>query len=508
MWYNLAIGTRLAPPGNQRRKLKDPDMNHDQHDFTPKRVSRGRGTLVAWLVVGVATLLTIGANRFSPRSRTSDKYLGKALLELQGRYLVGAATLMGDQEQALQQQLAQWKTPEEWQRLRVAVLAAEFLAPEAGLEQLAAGGDLPPEEVDKPPQDTSGKQHAEEQDASDEEAAALLKALFQHYSRNRSDSSVLSEAERDRLTSQLGWFGRLALAPPGEKSALRDQVVSEAQRTFYTVIGVAVVFLLIGLLGLFVLLGFVTLLAAGRLPTFDTSGGYGGVYAEAFACWLVLFLALNLAGAVWLGQDAIASTSLLSFLGSLLALRWPLMRGVSWQRVREDLGWTMGRGVFRELFAGLGGYAMAIPLVLLSALLVAAAGGWGTEGADPARTPVHPVAQWLAEADWWQRTQLLLLACVAAPIVEETMFRGFLYRHLREASRGLSRWLSVLFSAAAAGVLFAVLHPQGLLAVPGILGIALALAFIREWRNTLLPSILAHGVNNAVVTVLLIALLV
>ena len=87
------------------------------------------------------------------------------------------------------------------------------------------------------------------------------------------------------------------------------------------------------------------------------------------------------------------------------------------------------------------------------------------------------------------------------------MFRGFLYRHLREATGSMSRRAGVLLSAIVTSLLFAVVHPQGLLAAPAIVGIALALAFMREWRKTLLPSILAHALNNAVMMAVLIALL-
>jgi len=67
--------------------------------------------------------------------------------------------------------------------------------------------------------------------------------------------------------------------------------------------------------------------------------------------------------------------------------------------------------------------------------------------------------------------------------------------------------VSVLLGAAVTCSLFAVLHPQGLPVVFGIVGIALAFTFMREWRDTLAPSIVARGINNGVVTVGLILLL-
>ena len=83
------------------------------------------------------------------------------------------------------------------------------------------------------------------------------------------------------------------------------------------------------------------------------------------------------------------------------------------------------------------------------------------------------------------------------------MFRGVLYRHLREASSGLRPAVSVLLSGLVVSFLFAVIHPQGFLGLPPLMALALAFTLMREWRGTLLPPMIAHGINNAVATLLL-----
>jgi hypothetical protein len=90
-------------------------------------------------------------------------------------------------------------------------------------------------------------------------------------------------------------------------------------------------------------------------------------------------------------------------------------------------------------------------------------------------------------ADGWVWLQLVLVASVAAPVVEETMFRGVFYRHLREATRRFAPALSVLASALVSSLLFAVIHPQGWPGVPLLTGLALAFALAREWRGSLVP---------------------
>ena len=60
---------------------------------------------------------------------------------------------------------------------------------------------------------------------------------------------------------------------------------------------------------------------------------------------------------------------------------------------------------------------------------------------------------------------------ITKPIVEEIMFRGVLYHLLRESTRNWRVW-SIVFSVAASGFVFAVIHPQGWLGVPVLMGVS------------------------------------
>ena len=89
---------------------------------------------------------------------------------------------------------------------------------------------------------------------------------------------------------------------------------------------------------------------------------------------------------------------------------------------------------------------------------------------------------------------------LSRPIVEETMFRGVLYRHLRRSRP--RRWpffLSFLASAFVVSFVFAIIHPQGIVAVPLLMSLALGFCMMREWRCSLLSCMIAHGLNNALV---------
>src|SRR5262249_39913843 len=123
---------------------------------------------------------------------------------------------------------------------------------------------------------------------------------------------------------------------------------------------------------------------------------------------------------------------------------------------------------------------------------------------DPPRGPTHPVTDALLRGGWPGLIGTLFAAAVAAPIVEETMFRGVLYRHLREATGRWGRVWAVLVSGLVGSFVFAATHPQGWLAVPPLMALALAFALAREWRGSLPAPMVAHGLHNLVLLVLLL----
>ncbi len=493
------------------------------NEAPPPEVPRGGGgTVAAWVVIVAVTLLVASMQVLQPAAEVEEGRLERAMVTFQARYLVGAASVLGERTAGpVERQVEAWQPQLPGQQMRVAVVAGELIGPEAALERLRAVEEAPAgrgqshfrgearfpltnilaaAKVGTVPGERSVP-------AEVPPARGVLLRLYQDYSDNRLDAPSVDEAERERLQQQLGWLGKLALAPPGSDTALREQVLADARRTFYMVLGGVAVLGVLAVVGFVVLVIFLAFLFANTLPGLKPSPERRGIYAEAFACWLVLFVGLSIAGGVVFGPDAVGATGFLSMLGSLAALGWPGMRGVSREQLRADLGWTGGQGAGVELAAGVGCYAMAIPLVVLAVSLTGVLAGFAGQSLQLNTAPAHPAAEWIAEGTWWQRIQILVLACVAAPIVEEIAFRGLLYRHLRDATRTMRRGGSVLLSAAVSSVLFALLHPQGLLAVPALTAIALALTFMREWRGTLLPSIVAHGLNNALVMAVLLTIL-
>ncbi len=324
--------------------------------------------------------------------------------------------------------------------------------------------------------------------------AAALAALY------RADSpAVLSDDQRAHLSHDLGYFGRLAATQGGPADApARRAVLAEAKRTSVaiTVAGVlAAASLLFGIAGLVllcVLFGTGVLRFAYVPPT-----THRPVWLETFAIWMAAFVLFGMAVSfARLHLPMVASELLVAGLTAAVAVGWPMWRArQSLAGVRQTLGWHTGRGVLLEMACGAAGYVAGLPVLAVGLLVTL--GLTRLAGAHPS----HPIEQEFG--DRMTRGHVLALfatAALLAPVLEETMFRGALYAHLR---RRHGAWLS----AGIVAFLFAAIHPQGWTTIPVLGSIALILAFLREWRGSLIAPMTAHAINNGVlVAVIVLAL--
>ena len=106
----------------------------------------------------------------------------------------------------------------------------------------------------------------------------------------------------------------------------------------------------------------------------------------------------------------------------------------------------------------------------------------------------------LTSGDFMVIVFIFLSTCVAAPIIEETMFRGVLFRYLRDRTGGWSRFSSVAFAAVFNGLIFASVHPQGLIGIPVLTALAVGFSLVRQWRHSLMAPMIMHALNNFLVT--------
>jgi membrane protease YdiL (CAAX protease family) len=104
---------------------------------------------------------------------------------------------------------------------------------------------------------------------------------------------------------------------------------------------------------------------------------------------------------------------------------------------------------------------------------------------------VEPKQKDIAEGFGAVPVQVLLIV-IAAPISEETCFRGMLYGGLRER-------LPKIPAALVGGLVFGGLHAfTGITAVPPLIVFGVLLCLLYEKTGSILPGILLHMLNNSV----------
>ncbi|HSR53709.1 MAG TPA: type II CAAX endopeptidase family protein, partial [Acidobacteriota bacterium] len=309
-------------------------------------------------------------------------------------------------------------------------------------------------------------------------------------------SDALAEEQRQRLLDRHGWYARLALQQGGDETVSVD---AQIWRTTLTLLAAGLGLILAGLGGFVLLIAAVLQYSRGHLRLhFRTQRSESQTLRRPLLEAIVLFLPLLLL--LTLGAELVGfltgTPPLTAFFlwGAILAPLWPLARGVSRRQLKQALGWHRGRGTAWEILSGVAGYLAGLPIMAVGLIIsLYLSQIFGVQ-------PTHPAALEALSGSLWQVIQIFLLACVWAPVVEESVFRGALFSHLRLR-------YSALASALLSGVIFAAIHPQGLAALPILGSIGLVLALIREWRGSLIASMTAHALNNFVALTLVLLLM-
>jgi membrane protease YdiL (CAAX protease family) len=467
----------------------------------PTKAPRKGFPILAWIAIAllVAGLYFLQSYRSEKRAAAEDDQAGAVTLQLQARYIVGAAQFTN--KSAFESEALKLNNGPVNRRLRAIILIGELSGPQKAEELLK---DL----------DTQLTALKVEPSARDKTLDEILKRLYADYSHERLETSSVQVDERETLHRDLGWFGDLALAPSdGPDKEARKQAIEPALVTAVVLLAVVALGLLSALAGLLGLVFLVIFFYSGKVRGGLHCGlSYGGLYAETFAIWLILYPALGVAAAfIPAGKSQLLVQGMV-MLASLSVLIWPVLWGVPWRQVRQDIGLTPGRWPILEPLFGAGGYAMTLPLlgvalIIMVAIMAARGGPYGAHPENnfgPIDQPSHPVVNYFASGNWWTWLQVIILASIIAPIVEETMFRGVLYRHLREWTNRFGFTLSMLLSGLVVSFVFAVIHPQGLIALPALMALAFGFTIVREWRGALIPCMVAHGINNGILTLMLV----
>jgi membrane protease YdiL (CAAX protease family) len=285
-----------------------------------------------------------------------------------------------------------------------------------------------------------------------------------------------------------GWVGRLALSQDKPDADPERRVVLKSAFRMVMLLGLLTM-MFIATLTCGVILLIIAILQGvkGKIKShLIMPENPGSLLIETFAIYLILSTVLPLLMLIII--PGINNGGVLaSIFAGLLPILWPRIRGMKWKEYRAAIGWNRGKGFFREIGAGIAGFITGLPLLIMAIVVVMILAKYTGE------TPSHPVVFNLSKSP----LLLFLLACVYAPFAEETLFRGALYGYLR---RSFPWVVSGIFSS----LIFAILHPQGWVAIPAIGVIGFNLSTIREWRGSAIASMTAHALNNGSVIMILI----
>lgn len=482
----------------------------DSTSWTLPPLPFSSGELLAWLVIlGFSSLLFITNVMSEPDAKKRD--FNQPASEVTNAELAGKMFFFLEKnapqfgaESNIEQLLDQLDSGPLEQRYCQVLAINEFMGPEEALNQLYELDELTEE---------AGYQPNERQKRLREVVGRLLEGRED----GNAPSEILNSEDQEYLTRQLRWFGQLAMNPADLRGSGRAQVEEKATRGAMVLAGWMLLVLGMLLAGFFGLGGFLISWARGSLISWlPDRVGTGPIYAETFAIWLVGFFSAQLLlggaiGQLGLGLHIQMLALPTIFFLSLIALAWPLFRGLSWARVRQDIGWT-GERPISDLFSGLMAYVSGVPLMglsLLATLIVAAFLVTRTTEHELAGSPgpIHPIVGYIASGDWFVIALIFISTCIAAPIVEETMFRGVLFRSLRDRTAGWGRFSSVAFSALINSLIFAAIHPQGAFGIPVLTTLAVGFSLVRQWRGSLIAPIFMHALNNFLVTTFAVLLM-
>lgn len=479
------------------------------------RGSDGGWRVVLWLaLIAACSLIYLG--RAMEKEGTGvvpdPATTSSPMLKFLGRYALGAGAMAGGANKSQFVSSIDDLSTHVIDRVRAAVLVGDLGGASESLDRLAKlESEVDSARADGVPRTGFGASSGilvfadEAARGAMQEDLATLRAIYESGS-----AAGIDAAARDLLMKRHGWFGRVALTfGAGAGDAERARIDAECSRVVLAVIAALAVIVAAVLTGLMLFILAVVMLAQGRLRSgwllAERSGVIGpavgaapaGAAPSADLETIVLFLWSFIVMGVVAGAVQIATgadvTMVLAWCAASVCL-WPLARGWPWRAWRYAVGWHAGRGFFREVGAGLVGYLAGLPIVGVGVLLTLAI------TALTGRDATHPIANEVDLSSVWAVVGLYGLAVLWAPIVEESAFRGALYRHLRGR-------VACPIAALVCGLVFAIIHPQGLAGVPVLTAMGIVFCLLREWRGSLIGPMVAHALNNLfAVTMLLVVM--
>jgi membrane protease YdiL (CAAX protease family) len=473
--------------------------------------------MIAWIVllasfvaVFVSQQSKVNAPPPSPRDQSVSFVSFSDPFALQGRLMVKMVHFFKSsggspqQTQTLVDQLRSQVQPSEAFPVRTRMAAipfkAEFQPAEDTVEQIETlmkigGWSMP------------GTKDFSEQD---EAFLRVGRTLRQIYSDGNADG--ISQEDRKDLVFRLGYAGELALTFGKTDDPTRNALIGGGWKI--VMLGttlIAGILIALGVGTVLLIIGVARASTGSLIGRLERAAPGGSIGIETAALFVAGFFGVKLvtqlvASVTSLNEDQLQLVALgLQWLLLPLVLLWPKVRGFDWTRSRQALGLHSGSGVVKEIGAGFIGYLACVPLyalgvvmALIVLLLQAAVSHIRGEGGAPMSGPTNPIIEMAAGSSPMLLITLFFTATIWAPIVEEIVFRGGLLRQLDSR-------IPFLIAAIVTGGVFALMHGYNLMAMPILIMLATGFAMIRWWRGSLIACMVAHFLQNFLVSILMLA---
>ncbi len=302
--------------------------------------------------------------------------------------------------------------------------------------------------------------------------------------------------EYEILKNQLGWFaGVFQTTLLAERTDVFNQTLSDAKAATISLLKIGLIILAIVLASIISASTLtVKILKKSLIFRFTQASIPTPLILETFTLYLAAMLSLPLGLKLLKNFDITLNPLMVNLFGIsslVLLVWWPTLCKAQTKDVEQSFGLAPAGSIsltIRNLCAGPYGYLAAIvPLIIFMGLYSIILDFLGVQPSDGA----HPIVPVISET----KSQITLyaiffMAVVVAPFVEEIMFRGVFYSWLRSRC-------SISASIAISALVFASVHPQGPIGLLPLSLIGAVLAFLREWRGSLVSPMLAHACFNA-----------
>ncbi len=418
--------------------------------------------------------------------------------DLAARMFIRGRTMLAGNEDSIMSQFAMAYTPED--QVRAIIMSGEFEGADEALQrietlQIELLSDVAIESFESIEENGVDDTLDDKPDPRVSLINAELRALKSIYTKG---PDSISQDKRDQLVARYGVLGQAALAfGLDDDDPKREPVVNGF-------VGIALLLFFAMMVVVFATLaGFVLLifgmvnLASGKLKfRFKAPAPGGSVFLETYGLFVAGFAVLSIGLFVLSTKvnPALGALSLPLQWVLLLIPAWALVRGMKIGAWKEAIGFHRGEGLFKEIGCGIVAYLASIPVFLVGiviTLMVVIVQGMMAQSSGQAPEVVeNPIFELLSGANPLVIVLVFTLATVWAPLAEELVFRGALYRHMR----GRLHWVvAALFSA----LLFAYMHSYGPLMVAPLIALGFMFAFMRQWRGSIIAPITAHFIHNA-----------